>query len=129
VPWLRERVRPVRADDPRLRQLVRDLDSSEFAVRAKSARELAGLGGAAEAALRAAVADAPSLEVRLRAEALLAELDPVKAPERLRELRAAEALETAGTPEARALLEELAKGDPAARLTREAKASLERLRR
>ena len=36
-------------------------------------------------------------------------------------------LESIGTPPAKALLEKLARGDPAARLTREAKASLERL--
>jgi hypothetical protein len=59
----------------------------------------------------------------------LAEFDgPVTQPRRLQEGRAVEALEGIDTAEARALLAELAQGDPAARLTREAKASLERLR-
>ncbi len=43
------------------------------------------------------------------------------------QLRALEVLEHIGTAEARSLLEDLAKGVPEARLTREAKASLTRL--
>ena len=43
------------------------------------------------------------------------------------DLRGVEALEHIGSPEARRLLEDLAMGTPEARLTREAKASLERL--
>jgi hypothetical protein len=39
-----------------------------------------------------------------------------------------EALELAGTPEARQVLESLARGVPGARRTREAQAALERLR-
>ena len=49
--------------------------------------------------------------------------------ERLRQSRALEVAEAMGTPEARSLLEELAKGPAEAWLTREAKAALARLAR
>ena len=47
--------------------------------------------------------------------------------ERLRQARALEVLEAMGTPEARTLLDELAKGAADAWLTRDAKTALERL--
>jgi hypothetical protein len=51
----------------------------------------------------------------------------VPAGERLRTLRAVEALELIGTPQSREVLRHLAGGAPEARLTREAEASLRRL--
>src|SRR5262249_62296244 len=83
-------------------------------------------GDARGPSLRGARAGKPSLEVRRRLEKLLGNLDP-QSTNRLRMLRAVEALEHAGSAEARRLLEELAGGDPEAWLTREAKASVERL--
>ena len=53
----------------------------------------------------------------------------MRSAEQLRPLRAVLVLEQVATPAARDVLRELAKGMPAARLTREAKASLERLDR
>ena len=50
-------------------------------------------------------------------------------PETLRAVRAVEVLESINIPKARQLLTQLAKGTPAARLTREAKATLQRLER
>ena len=58
-----------------------------------------------------------------RIEALIERI----APERLRPLRAIEALEHIGNSEAQELLKKLSQGAPEARLTQEAKASLERL--
>jgi RNA polymerase sigma factor (sigma-70 family) len=49
--------------------------------------------------------------------------------ERLRQVRAVEALEQAGTPEGRRLLEDLAGGEAEAPLTREARAALDRIPR
>jgi hypothetical protein len=87
------------------------------------------LGEQVEAALVKALADRPSLEARRRIERVLEVIRTTLPPERLREVRAAEALEAIGTSEARRLLEELVRGAPEARLTREANASLDRLRK
>jgi hypothetical protein len=128
VSFLRERLRPAAAvDAKRVDRLIADLDSEEFAAREKAARELEELGDAAEPALRRLLGNKPSAEASRRAEALLERLDLARSPERLRVVRALEVLEHAATPEAKKLLGELAKGAPDAWLTREAKATLERL--
>jgi hypothetical protein len=82
--------------------------------------------------LRRALERKPSAEVRARVARLLAKLEPgdVSLPsEELISLRALEALEMSGTPAAWAAVSELTKGAPEARLTQEAKASLQRLAR
>jgi len=53
--------------------------------------------------------------------------EPVSAPETLQVLRAVEVLEYIGTANARGVLEVACPGAPEGRLTREARASLERL--
>ena len=72
-----------------------------------------------------------SAEVRRRVEGLLESQEPGgrQAPQALRQVRAVEVLESAGTPEARQLLEALARGVAGARLTREARAALDRVGR
>ena len=87
------------------------------------------MGRPAEPALRKALDGQPSPEVRRRVRQLLNKLAAVPSGERLRALRALEALEQIGTPPAREALEALARGAPEARLTQEAKASLERVAR
>jgi RNA polymerase sigma factor (sigma-70 family) len=121
--FLRERLRPVPGvDERRLARLVADLDSDQFAERDRARAELEKLGESARAALRRALDGKPSAEVRRRVEALLDKLDePKLSPERLRAVRALEALEQLATPDARRLVEELAGGAPEAWLTREAK--------
>jgi hypothetical protein len=130
VALLRERLRPDRGVDPqRLRQLLADLDSAEFAVREAASRELGRLGGEVQPALRRALDRKPSPEARRRLNDLLA-LPPgtLRAdPEVLRGLRAVQALEHIGTAAARRLLEDVAKGNAEARLTQEAKDTLGRL--
>jgi WD40 repeat protein len=129
VPLLREKIRPAKAvDATNVPRWVADLDDDDFAVREKATKSLRGVGEAARPALEKALAHSPSAEVRSRAGSLLAKLDDeVPGAEELRELRGLEALEAIGTAEARGVIEGLAKGPPGTRLTREAKAALERL--
>lgn len=121
------RIRPVaKVDTRRIAQLVGELDSESFLVREQAAAQLHKLGEVAEPALRRALTDKPSLELRRRAEDLLRKIQPFAAGEQLRPWRALEALELLGAP-ARPLLRALAKGAPEARLTQEAGAALVRV--
>lgn len=129
MAFFKEHFQAARSADPaRLRRLMMDLESEQFAVREKAQAALAELGDRAEPALRQTLAGKPTLEVRRRVQALLDHLrGSVKHPEVLRSMRAVAVLEDIGTPAARQLLEELANGAPEARRTRESKASLHRL--
>jgi hypothetical protein len=128
LPLLRGRLHPVPSvDGPHLTKLVADLDSDRFAVREDAARTLEKLGELAAPALTGALKAKPSPELRRRCELLLAKLESPPPPDILRGIRALEVLEQIGTSEALDVLKKLAKGAPEARLTREAKASLERL--
>jgi RNA polymerase sigma factor (sigma-70 family) len=129
VPFLREKLQPAAPiDSKRLEQLIANLDANELEKRQRATEELENLGDAAEEALIKLLASKPAHEVRQRAESILKKLEATLA-ERLRPLRALEALEHVGTSEAKQLLAKLAKGEPASPLTREAQASLERLGR
>jgi RNA polymerase sigma factor (sigma-70 family) len=129
VPFLQSKLQPVpTASKEVVARRIAELGDGKFAVRDRAVRELAELGDAVEKPLRQALAAGPVLEVRRRVERLLERLDPRKSPERLRWLRAVEALERAGGAEARRVLERLAGGAPGDRLTREARAIVERLR-
>jgi RNA polymerase sigma factor (sigma-70 family) len=129
VPWLRERLRPAAGSgDAALARLVADLAGDRFADRERATAALERLGDLAGPALRQALAGGPSLEARRRIERLLDRLDaPLTDPALLLAVRGVEVLERAGTPEARALLGELAKGAAGARRTGEAKTALGRL--
>jgi WD40 repeat protein len=131
VPFLRERVRPVMPLDPqRLNKLLTDLDSNQFAARKKAIQELEAAGELAEEALRKLLAGKPALDLQKRVEAILEKSTvPQLTGEKLRMLRAIAVLEHIGTPEANKVLQELAKGVPAARQTQEAKAALGRMER
>jgi RNA polymerase sigma factor (sigma-70 family) len=131
ISWMRDRLRPSKPADPkRLRQLMADLGSDQFAARSKAQAGLEEFGDLAEPALRMAIAENPTLEVRRRAQKVLESFrKPVTKPELLRPLRAVAVLEDIGTGAAQASLKELAEGTPDARFTREARASFERLER
>jgi WD40 repeat protein len=131
VPFLAGRLKPVApVEAERQARLIGDLDSDQFAVRRQAEKELEQLGELVEPALRRALAGKPSPEVRRLLEALLADVSArTWSPEQLRVLRAMEVLEHVATAEARRVLQSVAEGAPQARLTQEAKASLERLSR
>jgi hypothetical protein len=129
VPFLRGRLRPVApVVRKKIARLIADLNNERYAVRARATRALQQLGPAAEPALREYLAGkSVPLESRRRLARILAKLDPAHSPPMLRVLRAVAALEYSRSPQARSLLQKIAKGAPHARLTREAKAALKRL--
>jgi hypothetical protein len=116
--------------NPDLAILVKDLDSDAFATRERASRKLLEYGAKAEAVLRDALAGAPSPEMKRRIEEILQAIPPalLRLPlsgDTLRWVRAIEVLEHIGTPEAREVLKTLANGAPEARLTQEARFSLD----
>jgi WD40 repeat protein len=130
LPLLRDHLHPAEAPPgEKLKQLLGDLDSDEFAKRNTANKELAEFEELAEPAMRDALREDISEEKRRRLEKLLDITLIVRTPEKLRQLRALEVLEQIGTPEARQLLVKLSKGVAEARLTRDAKAALQRLER
>jgi hypothetical protein len=77
--------------------------------------------------LEKALKTATTLEQRRRIESLVPTSEIVLSREILPGVRAIEVLEHVGTVEAQQVLKTLAQGMPEARITREAKSSLERL--
>jgi hypothetical protein len=129
VVLLRERLKPAVAKEvAQLRGLIADLSSDKFAVRHKALRALEQLGDLAHPALEPALAAAQSLETRRRIENLLQLAEqPMMSSVALQQLRALSVLEMLGTTEARALLKEVATGEPEAWRTHQARAALKRL--
>ncbi|HYV37138.1 MAG TPA: WD40 repeat domain-containing protein [Gemmataceae bacterium] len=126
VQALKERVKAL--DTKEAETLAADLDSATYAVREKAMSGLPKLA-AAEQVLKKTLASKPSLEVKQRIELLLAKLPAIpQDPELLRLLRVIFILEQIDTMEARQYLETLAGGPPDAHVTREAAATLERVR-
>jgi RNA polymerase sigma factor (sigma-70 family) len=125
VQHIRQQLKPIApVDAQRINACLRNLDSDEFAVREQASRDLEQMGQSAVAMLERFLAGKPSLESRKRVEEVLAS---VSGPERLRQVRAVEVLERIGDNQARGMLKDLARGVPEATLTREAKATLERM--
>jgi hypothetical protein len=72
VPFLKERLARAPAAESKAVRLVAALGAEQFAAREKASHELERLGPEAELALRVALEEDPSPEVRQRAERLLA---------------------------------------------------------
>lgn len=130
VALIRRHIEPARGVDPKtLAGWLADLDSPNFATRTKAYGALDQLGDGVLGALRDELKRNPNLEMSRRLSSLITKHDPANLPpERLRTMRALEILEHLGTPAAQDLLAILAKGNPAASLTRAAHAASERLR-
>lgn len=130
VPFLAVRLKPAaRVDPKKLAGWIADLESEKFAVRRDAAASLLKVGEQAVPALQKVLAASPPLETRKRVEDLVNQLTGgTLTTEQLRVVRAVEALERMGTPEARRLLQALAGGAPGALPTREAQAALQRLK-
>jgi WD40 repeat protein len=129
VKFMKDRLHP--AEMPKgqnIDQLIKELDDENYSVREQASSELEKMEGLARPQLEKALASKPSAELKRRGEALLAKISgPATSPEKLQILRAIEVLEHIGSSEAQEVLKTLARGAPEARVTREAKASLDRL--
>jgi hypothetical protein len=126
LPSLRRHLQPGEtADQEEVNKLIRALDDDRYDRRQDATRVLERLGKHAEPALYKALAQPMSIEARNRAEAILARLSPGGASA-LRLSRAIEVLERLRSPEATALIQELAKGDPSSPLSQAAQAALHR---
>jgi RNA polymerase sigma factor (sigma-70 family) len=130
VPFLKGKLTPAKSvDKAGLQKLLDSLDSDEFAEREAASKALAAYGEAVELDLQRELAKENSAEKNRRLLQLLERLAPGASAVDVRRARAITALAWANTAEARQLLEALSSGAPEARLTREAKAALERLGR
>jgi WD40 repeat protein len=126
LPFLEERLTPATDEDlRRFPQLLADLDSEQFAVREEAQRALLRMGAEAEPLLRRALAAKPAPEVRRRLQAILAEPVVVRSSDKLRRLRAIQALKLIGSDRARKLLDVLSKGFAAAPETQAAARGME----
>lgn len=128
MPLLKQRLRPVVLSAAVCKEcdgLIAGLDHESFEVRDEATRKLEAMSPWVEAHLKNALASAKTLELQRRLQSLIAQVGQSTLPL----LRAVEALEHAVGPEARALLQQLAAGEPQARITREARQSLQRLER
>jgi hypothetical protein len=128
VPLLAKRLRLPAPDAQRLHRLLARLDSEDFADRERATEELRKLGWLAEPALRAFLEGKPSLEARKRARELLESAGKAElSPDALRVVRGMEVLERIGNAAAKRTLRTLADSTSEGRLSREARAALQRL--
>jgi WD40 repeat protein len=126
LEFLKARLKPVaRLEPARLDELIGLLRSDVYLVRQTAISELEQLGELAEPALRKALVPGIMLEQKQRIDLLLKKVEqrPLS-PTQIQQLRALEVLELIATPEAFAVLEPLAGGEPKSRLTQDAQRAL-----
>jgi RNA polymerase sigma factor (sigma-70 family) len=126
VPFFKGRLQPAMpVDGARVGKLIGLLDDADYKTREKAGVDLIQLGEQVVFYLTKALAKDNSLEMKRRIEGLLERLAaPPWSGERLREVRAVEALERIGTAEACSLMQTLADGAPGAVLTDNARRAL-----
>jgi RNA polymerase sigma factor (sigma-70 family) len=129
VPFLAKQLQSMKlVATKRIERLIGELGDQQFRVREQATKELEAIDGLAAPALKKALAGNPPLETKRRLRTLLDRLEGGSpSAETVRLIRAVEALEAIGNPEARRLLDKLAEGPAEARLTQEASASARRL--
>ncbi len=129
VALLKQQLKPVAPIEAKwMEQLIADLDNDEFSARKNASEQLQRLGELAEQQLRKALDGKPSPEQRERVGVLLQRLETrTLTGDQLREQRCIEVLERLASSEARALLGDLAKGQPRVPITEDAKAAVKRL--
>jgi hypothetical protein len=131
VPFLKLHVKPVpRPDAKQIAQWLADLDSRSFKTRDKALGHLEEQGELATAAIDRKLAEKNlSADVRRSLEGLARRPKTVLSGAELRTVRAIEVLERVGTPEARAVLDELAGGGEGTVITEEARKAVAMLGR
>jgi hypothetical protein len=130
VALFRKRLKPVPiVEEKEIAAHIANLEAEDFKTREEATKELEKVGEQALPVLKKALDAKPSLEARKRMERLVEQATGQASAPLLRGLRAVEVLEHSGTADSKHVLVALAGGAPNARLTREAKASLQRLTR
>jgi WD40 repeat protein len=132
VKLFADRLRPVpKASAERVRKLIADLRSTDFAAREAATKALTELRDSVAPELRELLKNDLDLETKRRVERLLRDVVEhailVPPGNELRALRVIRLLEAMDTPESRGLLERLADGGPAAVRTRIARQAMDRL--
>jgi hypothetical protein len=135
VTVIRDGFRGIEAEQARIRRWIAELDHDEFRVREAARRSLLKTGLRGAASLTDTSRKRLGAEGEQRVRLILEELEAqgMRAPESglfgepLRLVRGVRVLETIGGKEARAVLEEAAKGRAELALTKEAKLALETL--
>src|SRR5262249_1660779 len=128
IPFLRRKLPAelARENAEQIRQWIRQLDDDSFVVRQEASNQLADHLDAAAPLLEEELQRGPPVEVRRRIERLL-QGRRAGDSERHRTEKAIRVLEYTNTPEARSVLEDLARGAETDRTAQAARAALKRL--
>jgi hypothetical protein len=127
VAYLKTRLAAATPLDPAIvKELIRQLSSDVFREREEAGKKLVALGEAVVPTLRDAARGNLSAEGKERVEKVIAALTGGATGEQLRQRRAVAVLEWSERTDADEHLRKLTAGDPAARLTKDARAAIGR---